>query len=78
MAQNTLTQIEVIDKIAAAIGKDKAQTLFAEAAQQTGLSGKNELERDEILQICSVLKEKGGIITIISNLLAAEVYLMDI
>jgi len=70
----TLTKADLINKFSEALGREKAVLLIAEALDQSQLGNKNAFNREDVMQIANVLKQKGGFIGIIASCLVSEAY----
>ena len=74
---DTLGKHELVSKFAETVGMEKATDLIAETCQAVGLTGKESFNKSEALKLLDVLRQKGGMISIIAGFMASEVHLMS-
>ena len=71
-----ISKEDLIGRFADTVGVDKARDLVEEALTVLEFTGKNSFTKQEALEICETIKEKGGMIGITAGFIKAEIQLM--
>ena len=71
MAEPTIQHL--VNAFTQSVGLEAAQKLVIEAIEQAGLPVKEIYTKEEFLQICEALKEKGGYVRIIATVVSTSV-----
>jgi len=72
-----LAKSEIIHKFAETVGIEKAADLIEETCHSVGLTDKVEFNKSEALKLLEILRQKGGMISIIAGFMASEAHLMN-
>jgi hypothetical protein len=70
----TYTKKELIHKFSEALGLEKATHLIDETVAQAQMTDRATFDKDDVIVLSKLLKEKGGFIAIMASCLASEAY----